>query len=189
MKIKSKAKLIKGICSGVWWAIVGLLAVCIVSILGAKMQGKVPRLFGYSVLQIVSGSMETEIPQGSYILVKKWDVEKLQEEDIICFYSSDPQIYGMPNTHRIKGKIEDENGLRFITKGDANPTNDTVEAEADNVIGKYVGTLTGITSFSKFLEGKTVFVVLIVVQIATAVIAAYTIISKKTKEEDDSTKK
>ncbi len=183
MRIKNKAKLIKGILSGFWWTIICLLAVCIVYILGAKIKGKVPQMFGYSVLHIVSGSMETEIPEGSYILIKRCDPNTIQQEDIICFYSDDPQIYGMPNTHRVLKRVEDEEGLRFITKGDANPTEDKVAARADRVIGKYVKKLDGITSLSNFLAGKGTLVILIVMQATACVFAVYVFLSKKKEQE------
>ncbi len=185
MAKESAKKWIKGILTGVWWAIVALLAVCIISILSAKMKGKVPKLFGYSVMQIVSGSMEEEIPQGSYILVKECDPEEIKEQDIICFYSDDPQIYGMPNTHRVMERVESEAGLRFITKGDANPIEDTVQARAERVIGVYVKKLTAISALSAFLEGKGTLVLLVVLQVATCFFAVYAIVNKKASEEED----
>ena len=95
---------VKKVCGVLWWIALALLAVMMFSIIGAKMQGKVPHIFGYSVVNIVSGSMGETIPQGSYILVEKVDPEEIKKEDIICFYSTDPSISGLPNTHRV---IED----------------------------------------------------------------------------------
>ena len=51
-------RVVKAVLSAIWWAALILLAVLLVNIIGAKMRGEVPRVFGYSVMNIVSGSMD-----------------------------------------------------------------------------------------------------------------------------------
>ena len=43
-----------------WWISVALLAMLLVNIFSAKIRGEVPTVFGYSVMNIVSGSMENK---------------------------------------------------------------------------------------------------------------------------------
>ena len=84
---KKGVKIIRRILSALWWIILLLLAFVLVNILGAKLSGRVPSIFGYSVINIVSGSMEDEIPKGSYILIKRIspeEVEKAEEAGLIC---------------------------------------------------------------------------------------------------------
>lgn len=164
-----------------------LLFTLLVSVFSAKITGKVPKVLGYSVIHIVSGSMETEIPENSYILIKSIKPEKVKKNDVICFYSEDPTIYGMPNTHRVaEDPIQTSNGIEFVTKGDANAGNDKINAKAKNLIGIYVRPLDGISRFSAALEGKTSIIVILCLQMCMIGMAIYTIMvlkSPKKKEE------
>ena len=106
--------------------------------MASKIRGEIPYFFGYSVMNIVSGSMEDTIPEGSYILIKKVDATEVRNGDIICFYSDDPAIKGYPNTHKVvEDPIYGENGIEFVTKGDANPRKDDYTAKGDKLIGRH----------------------------------------------------
>lgn len=181
-----KYKALRVTVSICWWCLLVLLFLLLINIIGAKMRGKVPSVFGYSILNIVSGSMEDEIPQDSYILIKRVPAEEIKVDDIICFYSTDPQIYGMPNTHRVvKDPILKDGKYEFVTKGDANSSEDKVTAEGDRLIGVYVKTLDGLTSFSAFLKGNLMLFVFIGIAVSTIAMMAYTIVivkSPKNKE-------
>ena len=172
-----KLKLFKALkltFSVAWWCILALLLILLVNIFGAKLQGKVPTVFGYSVMNIVSGSMGDTIPQGSYILIKSKDPEEVRRDEIICFYSTDPKIYGMPNTHRVvEDPIVTEEGIEFVTRGDANLMDDKQRAKGDRLIGVYVKTLDELTAFSKFLQGNTLIIVMIALQICTISMFCY----------------
>lgn len=78
------------------------------------------------VLQVKTGSMETNIHVGDYILVK--NTKDFNTGDIITFKIQDYYV-----THRVKSI----NGDRILTKGDANNTFDD-EIMKDDVIGKVV---------------------------------------------------
>ena len=141
-----------------WWAATVSIVLMICVIMGAKIRGKVPYFFGYSVMNIVSGSMEDRIPAGTYILIKKTDASEIEKGDVICFYSDDPKILGYPNTHTVvEDPICGEDGIEFVTKGDANPTKDDYTAKGDKLIGKYVKNLNGLTRFSQTLQGNAIF--------------------------------
>ena len=180
MILKGKAKIVKRVCAVLWWSMVILLILLLVKIIGAKLSGKVPAIFGYSVVNIISGSMEEEIPKGSYILIKEVDASEISSGDIICFYSSDPRIYGMPNTHRVvEEPIVTDSGIEFVTRGDANPGNDTHTAKGDRLIGVYVKRLDGLTSFSGFLSGNVMLFVIIGLQIGIVTMIVYSIVKEK----------
>ena len=185
---KKTVKAIKRTVSAVWWIVLVLLVVLLVNIFGAKLTGNVPRVFGYSVMNIVSGSMEEEIPKGSYILIKKVSPEEIEKDDIICFYSTDPKIYGMPNTHRVvQEPIVTDSGIEFITKGDANPINDTETAKGDRLIGVYVKNLDGLTAFANALSGNILIIVILCLQICIITMAVYAFaLVKKNKSDTNS---
>ena len=96
----------------------------------------VPRLAGYEAYEVVSGSMEPEIPVGSVIYVKPAEPEEIEKEDIIAFQRGDSVI-----THRVV-----ENRVvtgEFVTRGDANQTKDMNPVPYENVIGKVVRSVPG----------------------------------------------
>ena len=184
---KTKKKSALGITlSTLWWSAVVLLVLLLVNILGAKMTGNVPRVFGYSIMNIVSGSMEDEIPKGSYILIKKVEPEKVKRGDVICFYSTDPQIYGLPNTHRVvEDPINNNGSIEFVTRGDANPINDKETAKGENLIGVYVKRLDTLTAFSNALKGNMMIFVIISLQICMFGMALFAVIAIKVNKNSD----
>jgi signal peptidase len=189
-KIKvSKKNILKTFFSALWWCAVVLLALNLINIFGAKLTGKVPKVFGYSIINIVSGSMEDEIPEGSYILIKSIDPQKIKQDDIICFYSRNPQIYGMPNTHRVaEDPIRVGDKIEFITKGDANPTNDKETARGEDVIGIYVKRLDKLTAISDALSGKTMIIIFAAMQlcfIGVAICSIIAMVKRKDPHEDN----
>lgn len=185
--MKSKyVKALKYVLKGSWWCVVIALGILLVNIFGAKINGRVPSVFGYSVINIISSSMEDDIPKDSYILIKKVDPEEVKIRDVICFYSRDPQIHGIPNTHRvIEEPIVTEDGIEFVTMGDANPGPDPTNARGEDLIGVYVKTLDGITAFSNSLDGNTLIIILIILQMGICGMVVYTVITSKGKDEND----
>ena len=99
-------------------------------------KGKPVNLFGTRILQVVTGSMEPSIHVNDYITVKSIDTAELQPGDIIAFYSEDEEIKGKLVTHRIAQINADGS---FVTRGDANPVDDSLTVKPDQVLGKYTG--------------------------------------------------
>ena len=186
MTSNNRKQLIKRVVGILWWACTILLAAILINIIAAKFTGKVPRVFGYSIINIISGSMEDEIPQDSYILIKKIDAEEVKRDDIICFYSTDPAIYGMPNTHRVvEDPIKTDNGYEFVTRGDANFANDKVNAEGDRLIGIYVKNLDGLTKFAELVSGNTFLIIIIGMQVAVFAMIAYNMVAKRKGDDSE----
>lgn len=168
--------ILKCLPSLLWWGAVLLTAVLVAVFLSAHFRGEVPSVFGYSVMHIVSDSMETTIEKDDYILIKRADPSEVEKNDIICFYSTDPQIYGYPNTHRVIEEPIFENGeYRYITKGDKSPLPDTAHAEGDRLIGIYVRELVVFTAMMHFINENMVvlFFVLFLLCAASAFIPLF----------------
>ena len=89
------------------------------------------KLFGYQILTVDSGSMEPNFPEDSLIFVKMVDPSELQADDVITFTVDEK---GTLVTHRIVAVLKDERS--FITRGDANNTNDPNTVPFGNVVGK-----------------------------------------------------
>ncbi|MBR0462533.1 MAG: signal peptidase I [Erysipelotrichaceae bacterium] len=89
----------------------------------------IPKLIGYKTYDIISASMEPEIPVHSLVYVKEVDPFELEEGDIITFNYYDAIV-----THRIVNNDKEEQVLR--TKGDMNEIEDMRDTVYDDVIGK-----------------------------------------------------
>ncbi len=88
-----------------------------------------PRLLGYEVYNVVSGSMEPEIPVGSVVYVKPVEPAEIQPEDVIAFQQDESVI-----THRVVRNRQVEGD--FITKGDANEKEDLEPVPYMALIGR-----------------------------------------------------
>lgn len=88
----------------------------------------VPKLMGYQVYNVISGSMEPAIPVGSMIFVKPVDGSEIQPDEIIAFQSGDSVV-----THRVLENHVVE--AEFITKGDANADEDLSTIPYNSLIG------------------------------------------------------
>ena len=180
----------KKIGSALWYVFLGFMFLVLVSIFVSRMQGDVPRVFGFSIMKISSGSMEDTIPTGAHILIKKTAPEDIKKGDIICFYSEDPKIYGYPNTHRvIEDPIKTDSGYEYVTQGDFNPLKDEVTAKGDKLIGRYIMQLTFLTAITDFFTTKFMLVCMVTVQLACICLFMFTYTaSKKQKAEKEAAK-
>lgn len=143
-----KAKKIFGRAMTVLSVVIFIFGLVIFASVLNAAAGKVPSVFGFSLLQVSSGSMEPEYMTGSVVVVRETDVNELKVGDVISFYSMDKTISGKVNTHRIV-KINymiDGDEPIFTTQGDRNELPDKDKVHAVNVIGKVVydlGTVSG----------------------------------------------
>ncbi len=99
------------------------------SVIATCLPAVLPRLLGYEVYNVVSGSMQPEIPIGSIIYVKPAEPDKVQEGDIIAFHSEESVI-----THRVMKNNVVEG--KFTTKGDANAEEDMNDVPYGALIGE-----------------------------------------------------
>ena len=90
-----------------------------------------PRLAGYRLYTVVSGSMEPYYHVGSLVIVDKHvSPEEISVGDPITFRMNS----GAVATHRVVSI--DEEAREFTTKGDANEVQDMAPVPFDNMIGK-----------------------------------------------------
>ena len=108
--------------------------VMMVAVIAATIPLTVPKVFGYHIYNVLSGSMLPTYPIGSAIYVKDTSPEDIVVGDVITF--SLGEAYDVVMTHRVVD-IDTQNGV-FITKGDANTTNDADGVLFSNLVGKAV---------------------------------------------------
>lgn len=110
-------------------------------------------LFGFTFLQVASGSMEPEIHVNDIVIDKLIKQnEELKVGDIVSFEEENSII-----THRIVGIGDD----KIITKGDANNTQDE-SINKSQIIGKTVKIITGVSIWMKVISTKSVYVMIII---------------------------
>lgn len=121
-------------------AVSGILGtVLLVLLVAVCLPLTVPRVFGYHIYSVISGSMEPAIPIGSLVYIRTMEPEEMQEGDVIAFYGAGDQASIV--THRV---VENRVVMgEFITKGDANPTEDMNPVPYGNYIGKVVRSIPG----------------------------------------------
>lgn len=124
-KNHSKKSLPSAVCSTLGTALLILLIlVCLPLTL--------PGILNYQPYAVVSGSMEPEIPVGSLVYIKTMEPQDVQDDDIIAFYGG--RDANVMVTHRV---VENRVVMgEFITKGDANQTEDMNPVDYDDFVGR-----------------------------------------------------
>ena len=148
----------------------GILDLLMAAFILAGMLLSVPKLWGFQIYTVTSGSMEPEIHTGDVIYVKQVPFQSLEPGDVITFSMNQGRTVV---THRVE-KIDKENGL-LRTKGDANTEADPVWIARDTVRGevKYaVPRLGYVALMAATLSGKlflmAVFLWMVAAQIAVS---------------------
>lgn len=151
-KRKNPGRIIKRVLSTLITVILVLSLTISITVTLKKIMGKSPDFCGFRIFYIATDSMEPTISAGAAILTHQKPDRQYENGDIITFISSDPAIFGQPNTHRIVDYIENPDGRIYTTKGDHNPTADLTPVYAEAVLGKVVFT-TGRVRFFGMLVG------------------------------------
>ena len=142
MNKNSKKSPVAVLCSGLGTAIlVAVILICLPLVLSS--------VFGGQCFVVVSGSMEPEIPVGSLVYVEGIAPEDVQVEDVIAFYGG--RDANAIITHRVV-----ENRIimgEFITKGDANQTNDMNPVRYENLIGRVEWSVPQVGMAAQLLTG------------------------------------
>ena len=118
-----------------------------------RIQGKpLPTLFGWSVANVLTGSMEPNIPAGSLILVKA--NQEYSSGDVVAYKHAE----GMTVVHRIVA-IDDNTA---ITKGDNNNIADAPIA-VSNILGKVEKIIPGAGKVVQVLKQPEVIIFLVAI--------------------------
>lgn len=109
---------------------------------------------GYRVYDILTGSMSPTIKPGSLVVVKEVSPNEIKTNDVITFKSD---ITNNVTTHRAIKIMNNNGNLEFVTKGDANNTQDPLPLNEKLLVGKvkfqipYVGGILRIIQNNKFI--------------------------------------
>ncbi len=159
--------------------IFGIAIVIIISLTIQKiiLKESVPDIFGYKILQVMSGSMSGEFETGDTILIKEIkDESDLKIGDVITYQVTENTLV----THRIINITKFGETLEYTTKGDANNTEDNEKILFSDIEGKYVKKLRLISKLISFMQKTYGMIITFTIPI---LLIMCTINNEKIKEE------
>lgn len=179
MKEKSKMIFLKrifNICISIIFIII-ILSVTSLIIQKFIFKEETPNIFGYKILQVMSGSMSGEFETGDTILIKETKNEAdLKIGDVITYRIAKNTLI----THRIVNITKIGNDLNYTLKGDANNTEDSEKILFSSIEGIYVRKLNLIGKLINFMQKPYGMVIIFTTPI---LLILYIIKNEKTKEE------
>lgn len=109
-----------------------------------------PRLAGYQIYSVISGSMEPAVPVGSLVYIKTMEPADMQEGDVIAYYAARDSASII--THRV---VENRVLMgELVTKGDANQAADVNPVPYDHFIGKVQYSVPGVGKLAEFFTSR-----------------------------------
>ena len=151
-------------------------------LLGALGLLVAPRALGLQPTIVLSGSMEPALRAGGLVFVRNLEAPRTIEEgstgdptaaigkgEIITFRA--PRSPQHQVSHRVIGVIDDRDGRRFATRGDANAHPDPVLVPAENVVGTVAYHVPYLGYLVSWLQRPSAFLVLAGVPTALIVLA------------------
>ncbi|MGN0493637.1 MAG: signal peptidase I [Acutalibacteraceae bacterium] len=185
MKNKKLKSAVSVICL-ILCVVFGAVLICNLTVIikGVINPDRPPSVLGVTPMVVQSGSMsgsaEDHIEVGDLIFIKNAEFESLKEGQVISFMEGSIVV-----THRIVGESTDENGERgFITKGDANNTEDELLVTKDNFIGVYFARVPKLGDFAMFMQKPLGMLIFIGIPLCAFII--YDIIRRvRTAERED----
>lgn len=103
--------------------------IILVAVIAACVPIAAPRFLGFQAYNIISGSMEPELPTGSLVYVKATAPEDISAGDVIAFTADGSVVvHRTVENHVVEGEI--------ITKGDANEEPDMAPVAYQSVLGR-----------------------------------------------------
>ena len=168
-----------------------LLAVAFMAffMIRSKVKGTPPMIAGHYLFIVLSGSMEPEFNTGSIVFVKPVEPETIVPGEIVTFsgFAGSKQL----TTHRVMDIENDEDyGLLFITKGDANEHNDPDPVPAKNIKGTVSGHVPLLGYLMSFVQTKQGLILLIMIPACLLIgVEVYSFLAKREENKSKNKKK
>lgn len=150
--------------------IVGIVVLTVMSTLGVPKE--------LQILVVRSGSMEPVIKTGALIFVRSQSA--YSEGDIITFI---PEGEKESVTHRIAAIQEQEGIKSFITKGDANNSEDAWQVVRESVLGKVLFNVPYLGYLVAYAKTQMGFILLVVIPATLIVYSEVVDIKKEIKRK------
>ncbi len=151
-----------------------IILVVVLLVAGALL---VPRLLGYQIYGVLSGSMEPVFHVGSVIYVEPVEPESIAVGDAITFHLANQEE--VVATHRVVAI--DASQQQFSTKGDANDVPDAEPVTFDRFIGKAVFSLPYLGFISFYVKTKVGIVIGVSILVLIILLSCIGELTKKKK--------
>ncbi len=132
----------------------GFMLICNITIIvkGTIHPEMPPSVLGVTPMVTLSSSMdgdhEDSFAAGDLIFSVKADPEELKVGDVISYMEGSIVV-----THRIvEVQTAEDGSIQWITKGDANNTEDTNPVSESKLVGKYITHIPGLGNFALFMQ-------------------------------------
>lgn len=146
-----------------------------------KYPDQVPDFMGYKPFIVLSGSMEPSILAGDLIVTKRITPEDVKVGDVISFRVEKDIVV----SHRVT-EIQNEGGLAFLTKGDANTGMDATKVLPEKIEGLYIWRGAGLGKFALFLQTPIGMLLFVVTPLCLFII--YDIVARNRRNKNKSTR-
>ena len=179
MNVKSEMIFFKRIFNICILVILTTIVFAVASLIIQKfvLKEEIPNVFGYKILQVMSGSMSGEFETGDTILIKKIKNESdLKIGDVITYRIEKNTMV----THRIVNITKIGEKLNYTLKGDANNIEDSEKVTFSNIEGIYIRKLILIGKLINFMQKPYGMVIIFTTPI---LLILYIIKNEKAKEE------
>lgn len=148
-------------------ASIAILIISVIVMVSSRMNYGIPSFFGVSIVTVESDSMHPSIPQGSLVAYRETPAVDIKTGDVITF-----SLTGESNiTHRVVKVNKSDKETTFVTKGDANDTEDPNHVPYGSVKGVVVFSLPLLGYFVQFLRPPGYGLLIIVIIPAVIFIA------------------
>lgn len=179
MNVKSEMIFLKRIFNICILVILTTIVFAVASLIIQKfvLKEEIPNVFGYKILQVMSGSMSGEFETGDTILIKKIKNESdLKIGDVITYRIEKNTMV----THRIVNITKIGEKLNYTLKGDANNIEDSEKVTFSYIEGIYIRKLILIGKLINFMQKPYGMVIIFTTPI---LLILYIIKNEKAKEE------
>lgn len=163
------------ICWIVTAVLVALVAVNLYIIIARNVSDDVhPTVFGYSAAVVVSGSMSDTIEVNDIVIAKRRD--SYEVGDVVSFESGELLI-----THRI---VDVQDG-RFVTKGDANDSEDAELLSEEDIVGEVFCIIPGAGRVLEIFSSPGGMALLFIVAVLIFIVPSMTDRGKGDEEDNE----
>ena len=159
-----------------------LTVLVIVAVVAPFVVYAVPAVVGADHgLVVLSGSMEPRMSPGDAVIVREVSASEVEQRDIITYQR---QGSDTPTTHRVIEKQSTDDGVAYVTKGDANEERDRGTVSHDRVVGEVIFVIPFIGHVVQFANTQLGFLVLVLTPMALFVLSELWELVKSVREPE-----
>jgi signal peptidase len=133
-------------------------------------ESKVPDVFGYFPLAVLSDSMYPVIEGGDMAIYQKEPTSKMSVGDIVVFFDPADSSHQSLVTHRIVEIVNEDGQTQYKTKGDANNTEDSYLVSSEDIVGIYKNKISNAGNVALFMQTTKGMLVCIVLPLCIMVL-------------------